>query len=81
MDDFVKNMKCSHEFDKMWIHNQMFFCASMYESKCLFRNGIKKIRVGFIFLTIPRSGKRRSCISELFPENAYTKVCFSSFNA
>ena len=31
---------------------------------------IKKISVGFIFLTIPKLGKRKSCISELISVKA-----------
>ena len=74
IDDIVKNIKFSHGIDKVCRHDQKCpsFSVNVSESVCLSRNRIWKKSVGFIFLTIPRLGKRRSCISELISVKVYT---------
>ena len=77
MDNIVKNIKFSHGFDKVWGHDQTWssFSANVSECVCLFRKEYKKTAVGFIFLTIPRLGKRQSCIFELISVKAIAMFC------
>ena len=83
VDDIVENIKFSQGFVKVWRHDQTCssFSVNVSESICLSGNGISKTSVGFIFRTIPRLGKKQSCISELISVKLYTNVQWWSCNA